>query len=218
MLLELSRGDVRGDVPGVRAGGSGPVVGHHPLLPVHQHDLIPAVAQCAGGRPQSRRPSTRRSPARCSDSWTPGPKDAGVSTAPRRSSPSARSRCASRSRTSWAASISITPIAPCSPGSSGRPVSASVAASGLVDKVLDWREAGPGKRPSGAQEPDYRAAGFAHAPRNGPFQSVEELKLVMGMTPELYRRRRAGTDGLFGPPVPRPAVRARPRRWRPFPA
>jgi len=63
-----------------------------------------------------------------------------------------------------------------------------VAASGLVDKLLDWRDAGQGRRPSGAKEPEYRAAGLAHAPRNGPFQSVEELKLVMGMTPELFRR------------------------------
>jgi len=56
----------------------------------------------------------------------------------------------------------------------------AVAASGLVDKVLDWRDRGPGKRPSGAKEPEYRAAGLAYAPRSGPFQSVEELKLVMG--------------------------------------
>jgi general secretion pathway protein K len=62
------------------------------------------------------------------------------------------------------------------------------AAAGLADKVLDWRGSGPGKRLSGAQEPDYRAAGQSHAPRNGPFQSVDELKLVLGVTPDLYRR------------------------------
>jgi general secretion pathway protein K len=62
------------------------------------------------------------------------------------------------------------------------------AAAGLADKMLDWRGSGPGKRLGGAQEPDYRAAGLTHAPRNGPFQSVDELKLVMGVTPELYRR------------------------------
>jgi general secretion pathway protein K len=58
----------------------------------------------------------------------------------------------------------------------------------LADKILDWRGSGAGKRPSGAQEPDYRAAGLGHQPRNGPFQSVDELKLVMGVTPELYQR------------------------------
>src|SRR5262245_31549724 len=62
------------------------------------------------------------------------------------------------------------------------------AAGGLADKLLDWREGGPGKRPNGAGEPDYRASGLPYAPRNGPFQSVDELKLLMGMTPQLYRR------------------------------
>jgi general secretion pathway protein K len=62
------------------------------------------------------------------------------------------------------------------------------AAAGLADKVMDWRDAGPGKRLNGAKGSDYRAAGLAYDPRKGPFQSVDELKLVMGMTPELYQR------------------------------
>jgi general secretion pathway protein K len=62
------------------------------------------------------------------------------------------------------------------------------AAAGLADKVVDWRSSGPGKRLNGAGEPEYRAAGIGHKPRKGPFQSVDELRLVMGMTPELYRR------------------------------
>ncbi len=62
------------------------------------------------------------------------------------------------------------------------------AASSLVDKVLDWRDANPGRRVNGAKDRDYRAAGFAYGPRNGPFQSVDELKLVMAMTPELFER------------------------------
>jgi general secretion pathway protein K len=62
------------------------------------------------------------------------------------------------------------------------------AAESLADKVLDWREGGPGKRLSGAKAPDYRAAGLGYGPRGGPFQSVDELKLVLGLTPALYRR------------------------------
>jgi general secretion pathway protein K len=58
----------------------------------------------------------------------------------------------------------------------------------LLDKILDWREGGIGKRINGAKAGDYRAAGFLYGPRNGPFQSVEELQLVMGITPALYRR------------------------------
>jgi general secretion pathway protein K len=62
------------------------------------------------------------------------------------------------------------------------------AAGSFADKVLDWRETSPGKRPNGAKEPDYRAAGLKYGPRGGPFQSVDELKLVLGMTLELYSR------------------------------
>jgi general secretion pathway protein K len=53
------------------------------------------------------------------------------------------------------------------------------AASALVDKILDWRDASNLKRLNGAKDPEYRAAGLAYRPRSGPFQSVDELKLVM---------------------------------------
>jgi len=62
------------------------------------------------------------------------------------------------------------------------------AAAGLVDKILDWRDASPFKRLNGAKDRDYRDAGYAYRPRNGPFQSLDELALVMGMTAELFRR------------------------------
>jgi general secretion pathway protein K len=61
-------------------------------------------------------------------------------------------------------------------------------AGALADKILDWRSAGPGRSLHGAKEPDYRAASLSYGPRGGPFQSVDELKLVLGMTPELYAR------------------------------
>ncbi len=59
-------------------------------------------------------------------------------------------------------------------------------ADGLVDKILDWREPGAARRLNGAKAADYRRAGFSYGPRNGPFESVAELKLVMGMTPQLF--------------------------------
>ncbi len=61
-------------------------------------------------------------------------------------------------------------------------------AASLADKILDWREVGDAHRLNGAKEPAYRAAGYVYGPRNGPFQSIDELKLVMGMTPELFAR------------------------------
>jgi general secretion pathway protein K len=61
-------------------------------------------------------------------------------------------------------------------------------AQGVADKILDWREAGAGKRLNGAKADDYRAAGFAYGPRTGPFTNIEELRLVMGVTYSLYER------------------------------
>ena len=58
----------------------------------------------------------------------------------------------------------------------------------LLDAILDWRDPDALKRPNGAEEPDYREAGLAYKPANAPFQAIEELQLVLGMRPELYRR------------------------------
>lgn len=61
-------------------------------------------------------------------------------------------------------------------------------ADGLLDAILDWRDADSLKRLHGAEEADYKAAGLAYRPANAPFQAIEELQLVLGMRPEIYRR------------------------------
>lgn len=58
----------------------------------------------------------------------------------------------------------------------------------LVDAVLDWRDADSLRRPNGAEEPEYRAAGLAYKPANASFQAIEEIQLVLGMRPDIYRR------------------------------
>jgi len=58
----------------------------------------------------------------------------------------------------------------------------------LVDAVLDWRDADSLRRPNGAEEPEYRAAGLPYKPANAPFQAIEEIQLVLGMRPDIYRR------------------------------
>lgn len=62
------------------------------------------------------------------------------------------------------------------------------AAAGLADKIVDWRTTTEFKHLNGAKQAEYRAANSAYRPRNGPFQSVDELLLVMDMTPALLRR------------------------------
>jgi general secretion pathway protein K len=89
-------------------------------------------------------------------------------------------------------------------------------ASALVDKILDWRDSGSLKRLNGAKDPEYRAAGFPYRPRNGPFQSVDELKLVMDMTPELFRRVEPALTVYSGRPSIDPQV-ATPEALRALP-
>lgn len=90
------------------------------------------------------------------------------------------------------------------------------AASRLADKIVDWRTATPFKRLNGAKEQDYRTLASAYRPRNGPFQGVDELLLVMDMTPELFRRIEPALTVYSGRPLidpqiaPREALRALP--------
>lgn len=61
-------------------------------------------------------------------------------------------------------------------------------AARVLDAILDWRDPDSLKRPNGAEEADYRAAGLTYQPANAPFQAIEELQLVLGMRPDVYRR------------------------------
>lgn len=58
----------------------------------------------------------------------------------------------------------------------------------LVDAIMDWRDEDQLRRDNGAEEDDYAAAGLPYGPGDKHFSSVEELALVLGMTPALYRR------------------------------
>ncbi len=51
-----------------------------------------------------------------------------------------------------------------------------------VDAILDYRDQDDNRRISGAERPEYLAAGRSHGPRNGPFLAVEELSSVLGIT------------------------------------
>lgn len=56
----------------------------------------------------------------------------------------------------------------------------------LVDSILDWRGPSDLHHLRGATDDDYAAAGLDYLPRHAPFQSVDELRLVLGMTPEIF--------------------------------
>ena len=58
----------------------------------------------------------------------------------------------------------------------------------LVDALQDWRDADDLRRPNGAEKEDYIAAGKTYIPANANFQTLDELRQVLGMTEAVYRR------------------------------
>ena len=63
---------------------------------------------------------------------------------------------------------------------------AEAEALALADAVVDWRDTDLLRRPHGAERDDYAAAGSS-GPANAPFQSILELRQVLGMNEALYR-------------------------------
>jgi general secretion pathway protein K len=64
-------------------------------------------------------------------------------------------------------------------------------ARALGAAIADWRFPSAEPRAFGAKAPQYRAAGRAYGPPGAPFESRDELRLVLGMTPALYARLRS---------------------------
>lgn len=58
----------------------------------------------------------------------------------------------------------------------------------LVDAILDFRDTDDLKHVSGAEDSDYQAAGLEHDAKDAPFELVEELQQVYGMTRTIYDR------------------------------
>jgi general secretion pathway protein K len=74
--------------------------------------------------------------------------------------------------------------------------------STLIDSILDWIDPDDLHRASGAESDYYQSLSPAYSPRNGPFQVIEELLWVQGVTPELF----------YGSTQPRPAGASESRR------
>lgn len=58
----------------------------------------------------------------------------------------------------------------------------------LLDAILDWRDADALTRPNGAESGAYQAAGLQYEPANAPFDAVEQLQQVLGMSHDIYSR------------------------------
>lgn len=86
---------------------------------------------------------------------------------------------------------------------------AADAAAALVDAIGDWRDEDDLRRARGAEAQAYRAAGLLYGPRNGAFESVDELAQVKGMTPDLLERARPALTVLSRRPFVDPATAPR---------
>jgi general secretion pathway protein K len=85
----------------------------------------------------------------------------------------------------------------------------------IADAILDWRDEDDLHLAAGAEDPDYAAAGLSYGAKDAPFESVEELRDVIGMSRDLYRALApvltvAGTgrvDEALAPPMVVAALR-----------
>ena len=62
----------------------------------------------------------------------------------------------------------------------------------LADAVLDWRDSDDFRSPRGAERADYLDAGKNYGPANAPFEIIEDLRQVLGMTEDIYHRIESG--------------------------
>jgi general secretion pathway protein K len=56
----------------------------------------------------------------------------------------------------------------------------------LVNSIADWRDADDLHRPNGAENEYYRSLKPPYTAKNGPFDSIEDLLWLRGMTSELF--------------------------------
>ncbi len=56
----------------------------------------------------------------------------------------------------------------------------------IIGAIMDWRDQDDLLNIDGAEKNEYRKAGLKYQPRNKPFETVEELQMVLGMDDRLY--------------------------------
>lgn len=61
-------------------------------------------------------------------------------------------------------------------------------ATAIAGSIVAWRQPSPFMRDGMPKRLAYEAASLGYAPSNRPFDSLEELRLVIGMTPAIFTR------------------------------
>lgn len=57
----------------------------------------------------------------------------------------------------------------------------------IVNAIQDWRDPDDLVHIDGAEKKEYQDAGLSYRPRNQPFQSIEELQLVLGVDAQVFQ-------------------------------
>ena len=73
-----------------------------------------------------------------------------------------------------------------------------------ADAILDWLDADDTPREQGAETEYYSALGSPYACKNGPLDTIEELLLVRGVTPDLLFGADANRNGMADAGEPSP--------------
>ncbi len=58
----------------------------------------------------------------------------------------------------------------------------------VVSAILDWRDEDDLVRLNGAEKDQYEQAGLAYQPSNNEFQRVDELRMVLGISNDIYQQ------------------------------
>ena len=69
----------------------------------------------------------------------------------------------------------------------------------VADAILDWMDEDEEPRDFGAEGLDYQMMDPPYTPKNGPLESIEELLLVRGVTPQLLFGLDVNRNGLVDP-------------------
>lgn len=67
----------------------------------------------------------------------------------------------------------------------------------VIAAILDWRDTDNAVTPGGAEAEYYTSLQPPSLPRNGPLQTIRELLMVRGVSPELLLGRRSSPAGSF---------------------
>ena len=67
----------------------------------------------------------------------------------------------------------------------------------IANAILDWIDSDEERRIGGAESADYQALAVPYSARNAPFESIDELLQIQGVTPALFYGEDANRNGML---------------------